>query len=190
MVKSVRKTPGRTRKKVAAKRGVTATRQAQPACDGQDLDEDFLAWRAWDEALLAAMDRLRGLKEVCLNGAYEAGCLFGKRWAEGADASELRLLANLRDKLDSESDSAWEKFFEECEDFEERENTAYGVRDALYDAIHPEHDGDRDKAREFWEAMIGAILRDAACPDALLKGFAERALEVWNKNKRQETLLG
>ena len=29
--------------------------------------------------------------------------------------------------------------------------------------------------------MIGAILRDATCPDVLLKGFAEGALEVWGK---------
>lgn len=179
------KTPGKTRKQDAVKRGITATREAQPARDGQGQDEDSLAWnrwREWDEALLAAMDHLRGLKEVCLNEAYEAGCLFGKRWAEAAEALELRRLVNLRDELDNESESGWEQFFEGPED-EDEENTEYRVRDALYSAIHPEHDGDRHEADEFWEAMIGSILRDAACPDTLLKGFAEGALEVWDKNK-------
>jgi len=180
------KTPGKTRKQDAVKRGITATREAQPARDGQGQDEDSLAWnrwREWDEALLAAMDRLRALQEKCSKVAHKTGCLFGKRWAEQADASELRLLANLRDERDSGLEPGWEQFFEKQED-EEQEDTAYGVRDALYGAIHPEHDGDRDKADEFWVGVIGNILRDAACPDTLLKGFAEGALEVWGKNPR------
>ena len=159
-------------------RGNTRSAQAQ--------DEDSLTWnrwRSWDKALLAAMDRLRASQEKCSQVAHETGCLFGTRWAEQADAAELRLLANLRDKHDSGLEPGWEQFFEKQED-EEQADTAYGVCDALYGAIHPEHDGDRDQADEFWGGVIGRILRDAACPDVLLKGFAEGALEIWDKNPR------
>ena len=71
MVRAARKTPGNTRKQEAAERRITAT-LAQPASDGLDQDdrEEWTRWRAWDETLLAAMDRLRALQEKCSKVAH------------------------------------------------------------------------------------------------------------------------
>ena len=67
----------------------------------------------------------------------------------------------------------WEEYFEE------QDNSAYGPDELLFFEIHPEADKDRRESQDFWESVLGDATHAVPNYTALVKGFAEGALDYW-----------
>jgi hypothetical protein len=121
-----------------------------------------------------AVERLRASKEKSDHDDYQFGRTLGKAWAEHrAQFPELQRLDDLYQALEAETNYCWDWYFEE------QSNSAYGVDELLFFEMHPEADKDRRESQEFWESVLGDAIHTAADYVALVKGFAEGALEYW-----------
>lgn len=118
--------------------------------------------------------RLRKSKEESDSREYQLGRRLGKEWAEHrAEVSELRRLDELYQALEAETHYCWEEYFEE------QDNSAYGTDELLFFEMHPEAHKDRRESQTFWESVLGGAIHTASNYVALVKGFAEGALEYW-----------
>jgi hypothetical protein len=93
MVKTARKTQGTTRKQDAAKRRVTATRNAQAASDGQDQDE----------RLQETINRLRAEADLDRSTGRCLGCQDGEEWAYSASLVNLRRVCEPEGNMDADA---------------------------------------------------------------------------------------
>jgi hypothetical protein len=89
---STRKTPGTARKQAAADRCLTATRQAQPACDGQDQDE----------TLQATISRLRAERDQDCEAGRSQGRTDGAEWAHSASLANLRRVCEAEEVIEDD----------------------------------------------------------------------------------------
>jgi hypothetical protein len=129
--------------------------------------------------MLATMSRTRersGESEVTL---YENGFGAGQCWAEIASPAELVLLEDLRQRTASATGSDWAFFFDS-----NGAAHAFTTAERLYFAMHPEHDEVVQKAREFWQRILGKAAR-LTRNDNWLHGFAEGALSTWTNFERR-----
>ena len=121
------------------------------------------------------VQRLRAAHEEESQSDIADGKEAGRTWAEReATPKELRRLQAFKDGCRD-----WEKF----QRSQGRGSSSRGASERLYFAIHPEHDGERTEASDFWEAVLGGDDKDRAHDPAFVWGFAEGALEVWDEHK-------
>jgi hypothetical protein len=118
------------------------------ACQAFQAKLAEIATKKEEKNMGDVIERLRASKREADSEHLQAGYAVGQAWAErSALARELERLDSLRNEILIEGD--WET----C--FIVNEHCAYGADEWLYFRMHPEFDGDRSMAKEFWEATLG-----------------------------------
>jgi hypothetical protein len=121
------------------------------------------------------INRLRASKKQFVNDQYQAGYDAGQEWAkDSADAGELILLRQWKNSAGNDWNAC----------FATGENDAYGACEKFVFTIWPEHDGDRQMAKEFWENNASEGQSDHP-EDTYVLGFAEGALAIWEEVEDQ-----
>jgi hypothetical protein len=107
---------------------------------------------------------------------YEGGKATGQRWVTQmvTPQEELARLYELWNTLEDTVD--WGEWFSNGP------NDAYSTAERLYFVLAPDHDGDRDEAQSFWEAVLFPEAADDLTPE-FVEGFVEGALEASDEAK-------
>jgi hypothetical protein len=156
---------------------------------GQGVNWSAVAARAFEDKLaeIAAakkektvddvIQRLRASKRRADDEQRKDGFEAGEAWAKDeAETDELERLERFLARLDGEPSFGRDEFFS---DFGQK---TYSTAEGLYFALHPEDDRDRRAAEHFWEEALGDNV-ELASNDSFLRGFAEGAVELWQKYK-------
>jgi hypothetical protein len=113
--------------------------------------------------------RLKASNTKARNSVGKLAFMEGENWAKKtAESDELKRLDTfvrngMRAQLLGDNNSAW------------------ATGEQLYFAIRPDHDGDRDSSREFWDQFSGLDWDgDTDETEDALNGFTDRALSDWD----------
>lgn len=127
----------------------------------------------------STIKRLKKSKEQAMENAYKDGYEAGRQWVDGfgdkdgdAEMEELDRLKDFHDHPGRDARYGWKEFFDS-----EYGSSAYSTAERFYFLIHPEDDGDRGEAEEFWRSILDDGC-DVLVYDEWYRGFAEGALKV------------
>ncbi|NLY03165.1 MAG: hypothetical protein GXY83_44520 [Rhodopirellula sp.] len=124
---------------------------------------------------MSAIERLRASKRKTDSAEYRAGREDGVKWAMNrAEAFELQRLEELRAEIEDSPNCDWEEYFTD-------DSQTYSAAERLYFSVHPEHEGNRDVAKWFWDKAIGDDDQADRNRDSgvFLRGFADGAIDFW-----------
>jgi len=150
------------------------------ACRGFEQKLGEIASRKEKKKMADAVQRLRAWKHQHESRLFKEGFDWGQDWAkDDASVTQLKRLEMLYNRLSNEPVYNWEHFFA----FDA--NNAYTVYELLYFQLEPDHNGDRESARDFWERAVGDDGDTNIQEGELVRGFAEGALDIWRSVKHQ-----
>jgi hypothetical protein len=144
------------------------------ACLAFDKKLGEIASTKENQEMADIVQRLRASKQQNDGEANKNGFDCGEGWAaRSAEASELERLERQIDSLRTDC-QMW---------LDGNACSAYGPCESLVFAMHPESDGDREFASDFWESLKldGEPWNDAE----FVRGFAEGAMSIWLEVKNQ-----
>lgn len=141
------------------------------ACEAFEGKLGEIAAQKKEKDMQDVIDRLRASKNEGENEAYDEGKAFGVEWArDSAEYHELERLVRLRQEWGQD----WGRLFT---------GEMSGPRCVpdliIADAIVGTEE--REAHEEFWEIAVGENWRHAIGDSSFLDGFADGALEVWQK---------
>jgi hypothetical protein len=122
------------------------------------------------------VNRLRALNAQEASEVYQTGFEAGRKWAENsARPRELKRLSRWRHSQITSWDDEWTWT-------DDDQRSAYSRSEDFAFTIHPDRDGDRSVADEFWKNSVGLSEQPEG---EYTRGFANGALAVWDEVKGQ-----